>query len=165
MPRDNHSATLLRDGRVLVTGGVSSGDGGGPAEKSVEIYDPESGAWTFADHMFLSRYSHEATLIADGRVLVTGGFNISAFHIPSNDAELYDPVADRWSQTANMRTPRATHAAFLLQDGRVLVAGGWTQPPNTITLTASAKSSIRQPIRGRRCPGCPSAAALCSTKL
>jgi N-acetylneuraminic acid mutarotase len=138
--RDNHSATLLADGRVLVAGGVSSGDGGGPAEKTAEIYDPASGSWTLADHMFLPRYNHEATLLADGRVLVTGGFNISAFHIPAKSVELYDPIADRWRQVADMRTPRATHIAAQLNDGRVLVAGGWTQPPNAITLTADAES-------------------------
>jgi Kelch motif len=138
--RDNHAATLLADGRVLVTGGVSGGDGGSPVEKSAEIFDPATDTWTAADHMSIARYNQQATLLADGRVLVTGGFNVSIFHIPIRDAEIYDPAADRWSQARNMDTPRATHVAFLRADGRVAVAGGWTQPPNTITITATAET-------------------------
>src|SRR5262245_41328019 len=137
--RDSHTATLLDNGRVLVTGGVSGGDGGSPVEKSAEIYDPAGDTWTIADHMFAARYNQQATRLSDGRVLVTGGFNISISHIPSRDAEIYDPAADRWSQARNMGTPRATHVAFLLADGRVAVVGGWTQPPNAITLTATAE--------------------------
>ena len=155
VPRDDHSATLLADGRVLVTGGVSGGDGGSPAEKTVEIYDPARDTWTVADHMFLARFNHAATLLQDGRVLVTGGFNIGANHVASKDAELYDPVADRWSQIANMKTPRATHVAILLADGRVLVAGGWTQPPNVITLTDSAESYDPTTSTWSAAPGLP----------
>jgi hypothetical protein len=155
VPRDNHTATLLADGRVLVAGGVSAGDGGGAAEKTTEIYDPANDTWTVADHMFLPRYNHEATLLADGRVLISGGFNISAFHIPSKAAELYDPMANRWRQIADMHTPRATHAAVLLTDGRVLVAGGWTQPPNAITLTADAESYDVATNRWTPMPGLP----------
>ena len=156
-PRDNHSATLLADGRVLVTGGVSGGDAGGPVEKSAEIFDPATNTWTVADHMSIARYNHQATLLPDGRVLVTGGFNISIFHIPIRDAEIYDPAADRWVQVPNMATPRATHLAFPLADGRVLVAGGWTQPPNAITLTAT--TDIYDPATNRltSAPGLPDA--------
>ena len=73
-PRDNYVATLLSDGRVLVTGGVSGDDKGPIVTKSAEIYDPLTGSWTTIDHMASARYSHQATLLADGRVLVTGGF-------------------------------------------------------------------------------------------
>ena len=136
--RSSHVATLLSDGSVLVTGGVG-GNNGAPVENSAEIFDPQTGAWSIAEHMANARYNHEATLLVDGRVLVTGGFNISAFHVPMKTTEVYDPRTGKWSNTANMLTPRATHLAFLLHDGRVLVGGGWTQPPNVLTATATAE--------------------------
>src|SRR5687768_5586066 len=106
--RSSHVATLLSDGRVLITGGVA-GDHSAPVENSAEIYDPQTNTWSATDHMAIARYNHQATLLMDGRVLVTGGFNISAFHVPMKSTEIYDPNTGEWSNATSMLTPRATH--------------------------------------------------------
>jgi hypothetical protein len=67
------------------------------------------------------------TLLPDGRILVAGGRQTITADGTSpalDSAELYDPVAGSWTFTGTMRTPRIVHAAVLLRDGRVLVAGG-----------------------------------------
>jgi N-acetylneuraminic acid mutarotase len=135
-PRANHTATVLGDGRVLVVGGTTSSGG---ATNEVEIYDPAAGTWMRADPLRNPRYNHAATLLADGRVLVTGGFTPGAFHTATRKAEVYDPASDEWSFTGSMQQPRAVHAAALLADGRVLVAGGVTSPPNALVVTATSE--------------------------
>jgi hypothetical protein len=107
------TATLLGDGRVLVTGN----DG-------AELYDPDSGIWTAAGTMIHPRHSHTATLLPDGRVLVAGGHAPADFDTDS--AELYDPETGSWTATANMRSDQETNAAFLQLDGTVLVLGSET---------------------------------------
>ncbi len=112
-----HIATLLRDGRVLVTGG----DGDAPTD-SAELFEPASGTWSAAVNMSNGRSMHTATLLADGRVLVAGGVdgNLSV----QSYAELYDARTDSWTATDSMVEARQGHSATLLPDGRVLVAGG-----------------------------------------
>ena len=80
--RDYHTATLLPDGRVLVSGGYS----GTAALPSAELYDPSTGIWTVTGSLGTPRYNHTATLLPNGRALVSGGFNGTAV-LPS--AELY----------------------------------------------------------------------------
>jgi hypothetical protein len=63
--RDSHTATLLRDSKVLV--------GGGFAESSAELYDPASGTWSPTGSLAGSRGEHTANLLGDGSVLVAGG--------------------------------------------------------------------------------------------
>ena len=66
-----------------------------------------------------ARFSHTATLLPDGRVLVAGG------GVPGSSAERYDPATGAWAATGSMDAARTDHTATRLPDGRVLVAGGW----------------------------------------
>ena len=95
---------------------------------SAELYDPAKNSWSEAAPMTSSRSRHTATLLADGRVLVVGGLNVQLlggglFVGKPSDAEVYDPLANRWSPTAPMAQYRRDQAAVRLLDGRVLVAG------------------------------------------
>src|SRR6185295_12933619 len=77
-----------------------------------------------AGSLRFARASHAATLLADGRVLVTGGSTDGLFGGGPNTAELYDPARDVWSPAGTMNSPRDLSTATLLPDGRVLVTGG-----------------------------------------
>ncbi|MGD0411026.1 MAG: kelch repeat-containing protein [Verrucomicrobiota bacterium] len=111
--RAYHTATLLRDGKVLVAGGM--GDRLQTLD-SAELYDPATGTWTLTGPMNHPRRLHMATLLADGRVLVTG--------YSTNVSEIYDPATGKWSDLgdlANLPFPRKT--ATLLPDGKIFFAG------------------------------------------
>ena len=117
--RESHTATLLKDGKVLIVGGIRTSDGGSHWEtlQTAEIYDPSSGAFSATGSLNQARVFHAATLLADGRVLITGGSG-------NNSAELYDPGTGSFKSAGAMTTERHWHTATLLPDGKVLVAGG-----------------------------------------
>ena len=73
--------------------------------------------------MFSARIGHTATLLDNGRVLVTGGLTVVNAD-PVDAAELFNPRSDSWLQINSMTTGRHGHTATLLPDGLVLVAGG-----------------------------------------
>src|SRR5262249_5025707 len=68
--REHHTATALKDGRVLVVGGQDEMSIRLPA---AEVYDPKSNSWAPAGWMDTGRSAHTATALPDGRVLVAGG--------------------------------------------------------------------------------------------
>ena len=117
--RSSHTATLLSDGGVLVTGGL---DKDRNPLASAELYDPVAGTWSSAGSMAEARLSPTATLLPSGKVLVTGGGYGGESELAS--AELYDPDTNSWSSAGSMAERRGTHAASLLPNGEVLVAGG-----------------------------------------
>ncbi|OJH37298.1 Kelch repeat-containing protein [Cystobacter ferrugineus] len=120
-----HSVTLLPSGKVLVIGGNSSRDGYSVVGlNSVEIYDPATNTWSLAAPMTFARYSHTATRLPNGKVLVIGGASPSSGGaIP----ELYDPATNSWLPLASMNSgSRFGHFAFLQSSGNVLVLGGGT---------------------------------------
>lgn len=120
--RAAHQATLLDDGRVLVTGGC----GGNHCDTffaAAELFDPATGGVTPLPPLAAPRAGHVATRLADGRVLITGGWTGSGV---TARTELFDPQRGTWAAGPDMTTARASHGAVLLDDGRVLVAGGGT---------------------------------------
>lgn len=126
-PRFIHRTAKLLDGRVLITGGQSQNAPASVITASVDIFDPSDNSITPAAPMTIRRWSHTATTLADGRVLVTGGRtgNTAATGIVLNTAEIYDPVTNTWAETTTpMNVARRSHTATLLPNGKVLIAGG-----------------------------------------
>ena len=131
--RTSHTATLLPDGTVLVTGGwlhfytISS----------AELYNPTTEKWSSTGSLQTPRDNHTATLLRNGKVLVVGG----GTHMKGKpgqrqvfaNAELYDPASKTWSAAGSMQTERRFHSATLLPDGRVLVVGGLSQRSKPVT--------------------------------
>ena len=95
-PRYLHTATLLDDGNVLVTG-AEHNDG---ILASAEIYNPGTGKWTATTSMITARTQQFAAKLADGKVLIAGGIGpISPTdHGALASAEVYDPATRRWSR-------------------------------------------------------------------
>jgi hypothetical protein len=123
--RGFHAATLLLDGRVLITGGNDQGWGNGHFLATAEIYDPIAGTFTETGSMTDGRSSHTATLLADGRVLIIGGYgDVGNGGTSLASAEVYDPKTDLFKATGPMAEGRTYHTATQLADGRVLVTGG-----------------------------------------
>jgi hypothetical protein len=126
-PRGFPTATLLADGRVLIVGGNSgTWNFDGPSFASAEIYDPKTGKFTATASMTMGRVWHTASLLSDGRVLITGGCsdNAGRTFLFLASAEIYDPKTGKFGPTGPMADQRLYHTATLLSDGRVLVAGG-----------------------------------------
>src|SRR6267143_306420 len=137
-----HTATLLNNGKVLVTGGHDA---------SAELYDPTSGKFAATGSMSVGRNSHTATLLASGKVLIAGGNNVSG---ALATAELYDPNSGTFTATGTMTSTagRTSQTATLLANGKVLIAGGQNTSgalataelydPNSGTFTANTNSMV-----------------------
>ncbi len=121
--RASHTATLLHDGKVLITGGFVGEEN---ILMSAEIFDPAGKGFLQAENMRVARSSHTATLLPNGKILIAGGFNGNYL----DSAEIYDPATGKFTLTPKMSTARSNHVAVLLNNGKVLLAGGvgtdWT---------------------------------------
>jgi len=125
--RGKHTATLLKDGTVLIAGG---GNAGGTAQATAELYDPTSAKMVNVESMKVARQEHRATLIANGDVLMTGGVDNHGQVLATT--EIYHPATRRFTFTTaafpgrvtNLGQGRYEHAAALLPNGQVLIAGG-----------------------------------------
>jgi uncharacterized protein (TIGR03437 family) len=127
--RDAHTMTLLPNGKVLVATGsdrlVAAPQLFTPV-RSCELYDPQTGSWTLTGELALPRTTPAAVLLPNGKVLLAGGTNNNASVNPTNTAELYDPATGQWSGAASMAVARDGTTATLLPNGKVLLAGGYT---------------------------------------
>jgi len=140
-----HSATLLRDGRVLVAGGESNHHWVGLPGGNVEVYDPATNSWApAAPVLHTPAYAHaSATLLPDGRVLMAGGGDVNGNFVLS---QLYDPLANAWVLADSPGLYRYAHSATALPDGRILLAGG---VDDAFSGTSSDLADIYDPALGR----------------
>jgi hypothetical protein len=144
--RSGHTATLLKNGKVLIVGGWT---GRYNLRGSTEIYDPAANTFTSTGNLVVERAGNTATLLADGRVLIAGGEDRAENKIAS--AEIYDPATGKLTQTGNMADAREAHTATALADGRVLICGGGSGHYPSQTIYRSAE--IFDPATGKFTPG------------
>lgn len=138
VPRINHTAVRLANGKVLALGG----DRGSPSRNrttSVELYDPDTGQWSATGNLISAREFATATLLPNGKLLVTGGSGTGDDLNALATAELYDPATGIWSPAGTMNVARSFHTATLLPNGKVLVAAGATGTFTSPVLHASAE--------------------------
>src|SRR5450759_2921555 len=123
-PRTDGQALLLNGGRVLVSGGNGES---GTSLNSIELYDPAQRTSVVvkppADMQKLP-FDPTLALLADGRVLIAGGSSDQFDNTTSNVTLIFDPAGGGFSHGPLMAKPRERATATLLDDGRVLIAGG-----------------------------------------
>ena len=131
--RRNHTATLLRNGRVLVTAGRGLPDS---ILRSTEIYDPQLNRWTTGPALARRRAGQTADRLPDGRVLVARGTNVTG-GLPSDlsSTEVYDPKAKAWLAGPDLGA--VDGADVRLADGRILFVGDAT--PGSAGLVTAPK--------------------------
>lgn len=140
-------ALRLSGGQVLVGFGCCSG------VTTADLFDQGTNAFTPTGNPTADSVPGTMTALADGRVLVTGGWGGTA-------AQVYDPAAQAFQATGSMHCRRYAPVAVRLADNRVLVAGGvraddvtppcdtasaeiWNPATGTWTFTAGLMSSKR----------------------
>ena len=163
--RGGYRASLLQDGRVLVSGGDPSSNS---TQGTAEIYNPATGAFTPTGNLTSSRFNHAAVTLSDGRVLIAGGYVCTGniFGCGLSSAEIYDPATGTFTATANMLAAHPCPNALRLPDGKVLILGGAPGPvtaeifdPATGTFTAANASNSRESFK------CPAAILLADGKI
>jgi len=120
--RGKHCATRLKDGRILITGGVHSSN----PTNTCEVFDPVMERWSLTPSMKVARDRHSAVLLPDGRVLVSGG---DAGSGEQASCEIFDPQANNgngeWKPFPSMNENRKDHTSTVIADRYVLVTGAW----------------------------------------
>lgn len=127
--RESHVGVRLLDGRVLVVGGHEGRRADIRLFTSAEIYDPSAGTFRRVAEMGVRRHKHDAIVLNDGRVLVTGGADERDSDGVYRSTEFFDPKSMTFRAGPDLRLPRYKHqgSSLLLPNGMVLLSGGAPQ--------------------------------------
>lgn len=127
-PQSECAAIMLADGRVLITGT-------GARRSNAFLFDPKTSSLSATGPMHHDRFGHCMTLLRDGRVLVSGGYQQAV-------CELYDPASGIFTETGSLPAGRTKLLSASLKDGRVLLFGGLQED-------RSSTSAVYDPATGR----------------
>ena len=133
------TATLLRDGRVLIAGGLGSDSGTSATMTTDEIYDPATGRFTPIGPV-PPHGSAASALLQDGRVLIVGS-DLDATGRAT--AEVYDPTTGTLRAAGPLAAGIAVPAALPLDDGTVLVVHEFQGGPILTQLYDPTTNSFR----------------------
>jgi hypothetical protein len=127
--RESHVAVRLLDGRVLIVGGHRDRREAIKLHASAETYDPNTGVFSRVGDMGVRRHKHDAVLLLDGRVLITGGSDERDSRGVYDSSEFFDPKTGAFTAGPQMKLGRYKHAgsSLLLPNGLVLISGGAPQ--------------------------------------
>lgn len=160
--RSGHSATLLKDGRVLVAGGsvvwpIACITG----STSAEVYDPATATWTMTTgSLNMDRVGQSAVLLNDGRVWIAGTYEYCS---PTEKTEFYDPATGTFSWGPDLpwgmgASDVSTVPLVKLADGSVLIFNGaphwasdlvWKFDPATNSISEVGHTLISSKVFGR----------------
>jgi hypothetical protein len=115
VPRYFHTATLLNNGKVLIAGGGSGARG----LDTAELYDPAQGTFTPTGNMTMSHSNHRATLLPDGKVLISPASDVEDGSV--GRSEIYDPPSGSFHAVIPDQSLGAAYTANLLLNGKVLI--------------------------------------------
>jgi hypothetical protein len=126
IPRESHTATLLPNGNVLITGGHQGRRTNIVIYDSAELYDPVAGIFSETGKMTVKRQKHDATLLADGRVFISGGSDERDSEGAYRSTEIYNPISGAFTSAGEMVAARYKHngTSLLLNNGLILLIGG-----------------------------------------
>ena len=144
--RQLHTATLLKNGLVLIAGGNLGSLLSGLLD-SVELYDSATATFTSTGSLKTARASHTATLLNSGKVLIAGGDGSGKVDLTG--AEMYNPGTRTFAPAGDLRDGRANHTATLLDNGMVLIAGGTHDSDDDATASAELYNPIGRELAER----------------
>ncbi len=139
-----HTATWVPSNEVVIIGGASISGAVVSATSSIEIFAPGTSTFSTAPILSVIRAEHSATLLANGKILVVGGYDPTAPGVSLTTAELFDPAAGSLTSLNSgnalgvvVATSRYGHSATRLANGWVLIAGGRSSPAPSNLLTSA----------------------------
>jgi hypothetical protein len=137
-------AVALANGQVLIAGGFTCNTSGTCfSVGNAEVYDPASGTFSSTGSLIAARNGHTMTLLGNGQVLVSGGESCYSTTCSAlNTAELYDPKTRIFVPTGNLFSARFSAGAVSLNNGLVLIAGGFDGT------TYPARAELYDPAKG-----------------